>query len=152
MGWNIRSWQRVHWLDEMCFVDGRLRVWRPRNTALLQEHIVCLVDLLMDNSQNEAQLMGTVSDHGTFVLLKSHQGHTSQAFFVDSSWWPRPFMETEKHSISTGTYSVHNCIWWSWCYCLGMLFSDWSQQKQLSSDQCTLCHDLIFHPIWSRAH
>ena len=22
-------------------VDGRLRVWRPRNTALLQEHIVC---------------------------------------------------------------------------------------------------------------
>jgi hypothetical protein len=22
-------------------VDGRLRVWRPRNTAFLQEHIVC---------------------------------------------------------------------------------------------------------------
>jgi hypothetical protein len=42
---------------------------------------------------------------------------------VDSSWWPRPRMETEKHSISTGTYCVHNCIWWSWCYCLGMLFS-----------------------------
>jgi hypothetical protein len=41
MGWNIRSWQRVHWLDEICFVDGRLRVWRPRNTAFLQEHIVC---------------------------------------------------------------------------------------------------------------
>jgi transposase len=41
MGWNIRSWQRVHWLDGICFVDGRLRVWRPRNTAFLQEHIVC---------------------------------------------------------------------------------------------------------------
>ena len=24
--------------------------------------------------------------------------------------------------------------------------------KRLSSDQCTLCHDLIFHPIWSRVH
>jgi hypothetical protein len=25
-------------------------------------------------------------------------------------------------------------------------------KKRLSSDQCTYCHDLIFHPIWSRAH
>jgi hypothetical protein len=33
----------------------------------------------MDDSQNEAQLMGTGFYHGTFVLLKSHQGHTSQA-------------------------------------------------------------------------
>ena len=34
----------------------------------------------MDDSQNEAQLMGAGSDHGTFVLLKSHQGHTSQVY------------------------------------------------------------------------
>ena len=44
MGWNIRSWQRVHWSDESRFllspVDGRVRVWRPRITAFLQEHIV----------------------------------------------------------------------------------------------------------------
>ena len=25
-------------------------------------------------------------------------------------------------------------------------------KKGLSSDQCTLCHDLIFHLIWSRVH
>jgi hypothetical protein len=37
----------------------------------------------MDDSQNEAQLMGTGSDHGTFVLLKSHQGHTSQAYSLE---------------------------------------------------------------------
>ena len=41
---NIRSWQRVHWSDESRFmlnpVDGRIRVWRQRNTAFLQEHIV----------------------------------------------------------------------------------------------------------------
>jgi hypothetical protein len=29
---------------------------------------------------------------------------------------------------------------------------NWIRQKRLSSDQCTLFHDLIFHPIWSRAH
>jgi hypothetical protein len=29
---------------------------------------------------------------------------------------------------------------------------NWLWQKRLSSDQCTLLHDLIFHPIWSRAH
>jgi hypothetical protein len=37
----------------------------------------------MDDSQNEAQLMGTGSDHATFVLLKSHQGHTSQAYSLE---------------------------------------------------------------------
>ena len=44
MGWNNRSWQRVHWLEESRFyvipVDGRVCVWRQRNTAFLQEHIV----------------------------------------------------------------------------------------------------------------
>jgi hypothetical protein len=29
---------------------------------------------------------------------------------------------------------------------------NWIQQRRLSSDQCTLFHDLIFHPIWSHAH
>ena len=42
-----------------------------------------MVDLLMDDSQNEAQLMGVGSGHGTFVLLKSHQGHTRQAYSLD---------------------------------------------------------------------
>lgn len=44
MGWNVRSWQRVHWSDESRFllkpVDGRVRVWRPRNTAFHQNHIL----------------------------------------------------------------------------------------------------------------
>jgi hypothetical protein len=44
MRWNIRSWQIVHWSDESRFmlnpVDGRIHVWRQRNTAFLQEHIV----------------------------------------------------------------------------------------------------------------
>ena len=44
MGWNVRSWQRVHWSDESRFllnpVDGRVRVWGPRNTALQQNHIL----------------------------------------------------------------------------------------------------------------
>jgi hypothetical protein len=39
----------------------------------------------MDDSQNKAQLIGTGSDHGTFVLLKSHQGHTSQAYSLEKS-------------------------------------------------------------------
>jgi hypothetical protein len=43
------------------------------------------VDLLMDDSQNEAQLIGTGSDHGTCVLLKSHQGHTSQAYSLEKT-------------------------------------------------------------------
>jgi len=43
--WNgISGRGRVHWSDESRFlwnpVDGRVHVWRPRNTAFLQEHIV----------------------------------------------------------------------------------------------------------------
>ena len=34
-------------------------------------------------------------------------------------WWPRLRMETEQHSISTGTYCGHNCVWLRWCYFLG---------------------------------
>jgi hypothetical protein len=33
-----------------------------------------------------------------------------KVIFVDSSWWPRQRMETEKHSISTGTCCGHNRI------------------------------------------
>jgi hypothetical protein len=39
----------------------------------------------MDDSQKEAQLMAGGSDHGTFVLLKSHQGHTSQPYSLEKS-------------------------------------------------------------------
>jgi hypothetical protein len=45
-----------------------------------------------------------------------------KSFFVESSWWPRPRMETKNHSIFTGTYCGHSCIWWRWYYCLEMLF------------------------------
>ena len=44
IGWNIRSWQRVHWSDESRFllkpIDGRMRVWRQPNTALNPEHVL----------------------------------------------------------------------------------------------------------------
>jgi hypothetical protein len=48
-------------------------------------HPLEFVDLLMDDHQNEAQLMGAWSDHGTFVLLKSHPGQASQAYSLDKS-------------------------------------------------------------------
>jgi hypothetical protein len=33
-----------------------------------------------------------------------------KVIFVESSWWPRPRMETEKHSISIETYCRHNYL------------------------------------------
>jgi len=42
-GWNIRSWRRVHWSDESRFLvyvtDGRVRVWRHKNTAYAPKNI-----------------------------------------------------------------------------------------------------------------
>jgi hypothetical protein len=42
--WNLRQWRRVHWSDESRFIlhhiDGRMRVWRPKNTAYREQHIL----------------------------------------------------------------------------------------------------------------
>jgi hypothetical protein len=36
-GWNLRTWRKIHWSDENRFLlhvtDGRMRVWRHKNTA-----------------------------------------------------------------------------------------------------------------------
>ena len=36
-GWNLRTWRKIHWSDESRFLlhvtDGRMRVWRHKNTA-----------------------------------------------------------------------------------------------------------------------
>lgn len=42
--WNLANWRKIHWSDESRFlfsmVDGRVRVWRQRNTAYAQNHIL----------------------------------------------------------------------------------------------------------------
>ncbi|KAK7097776.1 hypothetical protein V1264_004707 [Littorina saxatilis] len=42
--WNLRTWRRIHWSDESRFLlhvtDGRLRVWRHRNTAYTPRNII----------------------------------------------------------------------------------------------------------------
>ena len=39
-GWNLRTWRKIHWSDESRFLlhvtDGRMRVWRHKNTAYTQ--------------------------------------------------------------------------------------------------------------------
>ncbi|KAK7096366.1 hypothetical protein V1264_005668 [Littorina saxatilis] len=41
--WNLRTWRRIHWSDESRFLlhvtDGRLRVWRHRNTSYTPRNI-----------------------------------------------------------------------------------------------------------------
>jgi hypothetical protein len=44
LGWTIRTCRRVHWVDESHFLlrptDGRVRVWRQRNTSFQDNHIL----------------------------------------------------------------------------------------------------------------
>ena len=44
LGWTIRTWRLVHWSDESHFLlrptDGRVRVWRQRNTSFQDNHIL----------------------------------------------------------------------------------------------------------------
>jgi transposase len=42
-GWNLRTWHKIHWSDESRFLlhvtDGRMRVWRHKNTAYSRRNI-----------------------------------------------------------------------------------------------------------------
>ena len=42
-GWNLRTWRKIHWSDESRFLlhvtDGRMRVWRHKNTAYSPRNI-----------------------------------------------------------------------------------------------------------------
>ena len=42
-GWNLKTWRKIHWSDESRFLlhvtDGRMRVWRHKNTAYTQRNI-----------------------------------------------------------------------------------------------------------------
>jgi hypothetical protein len=42
-GWNLRTWCNIHWSDESRFLlhvtDGRMRVWRHKNTAYTPRNI-----------------------------------------------------------------------------------------------------------------
>ena len=42
-GWNLRTWRKIHWSDQNRFLfhvtDGRMRVWRHKNTAYTPRNI-----------------------------------------------------------------------------------------------------------------
>ena len=42
-GWNLKTWCKIHWSDESRFQlhvnDGRMRVWRHKNTAYTPRNI-----------------------------------------------------------------------------------------------------------------
>jgi hypothetical protein len=42
-GWNLRTWRKIHWSEESWFLlhvtDGRMRVWRHKNTAYTPRNI-----------------------------------------------------------------------------------------------------------------
>ena len=42
-GWNIWTWRKIHWSDEsrlrLHVTDGRIRVWRHKNTAYTSRNI-----------------------------------------------------------------------------------------------------------------
>jgi hypothetical protein len=42
-GWNLRTWRNIHWSDEGQFLlhvtDGRMRVWKHKNTASTSRNI-----------------------------------------------------------------------------------------------------------------
>jgi hypothetical protein len=99
----------------------------------------------MDDSQNEAQLMGTWSDHGTFVPSRTYK---SSLQFRENH--PQTGKLPPPNAVVSTICSCRNAVFL--CLHIRMRPSTGFSIKRLSSDQCTLCHDLIFIFIWSRVH
>jgi transposase len=42
-GWNLRTWRKIHWSDDSRYLlhipDGRMRIWRHKNTAYTSRNI-----------------------------------------------------------------------------------------------------------------
>ena len=112
--------------------------------VVLHCHPLELVNLIMDDYQIEAHLMGA--------------GSGSRYFCTRTNKSSLQFRENHPQTITPPPPSA---VVPTLCSCGNAVFlghhtrtrsSTRFKKKRLPSDQCTLCHDLILHAICSRAH
>ena len=129
--WNLRSWRRIHWSDESRFMlhpkDGRIRVWRRRNTAYAPRNILpnvpfgggsvmvwgcfshdCKLDLLTirDNLTGARYIQEVLQPH----VVPHFDNHTlaSRPVFMDDNARPHRSMAV---NLFIQQNAVDRCDW-----------------------------------------
>ena len=99
-GWNLRSWRRVHWSDESRFLlhvtDGRMRVWRHRNTAYTPRNIKPTIPY----GGGSVMVWGCIS-HDHKLDLVTIQGRLTGQRYIDEVLDPVVVPHFDNHSLAS---------------------------------------------------
>jgi hypothetical protein len=99
-GWNLRTWRKIHWSDESRFLlhatDGRMRVWRHKNTAYTPRNIQPTVPY----GGGSVMVWGCIS-HDCKLDLVTIQGNLTGDQYIRDFLQPVVVPHFDNHSLAT---------------------------------------------------
>lgn len=99
-GWNLRTWQRIHWSDESRFLlhvtDGRVRVWRLKNTAYTPRNVRPTVPY----GGGSVMIWGCIS-HDCKLDLVTIRGNLTGELYIRNVLEPVVVPHFDNHPLAT---------------------------------------------------
>ena len=99
-GWNLRTWRKIHWSDESRFLlhvaDGRMRVWRHKDTAYTPRNIQPTVP----NGGGSVMVWGCIS-HDCKLELVTIQGNLTRYQYIRDVLQPVVVHHFDNHPLVT---------------------------------------------------
>jgi hypothetical protein len=99
-GWNLRTWRKIHWSDESRFLlhvtDGRMRVWRHKNTAYTPRNIQPTVPY----GGGSVMVWGCIS-HDCKLDLVTIQGNLTGDQYIRDVLQPFVVPHFDNHPLAT---------------------------------------------------
>ena len=99
-GWNLRTWCKIHWSDESRFLlhvtDGRMRVWRRKNTAYTPRNIQPTVPY----GEGSVMVWGCIS-HDCKLDLVTIQGNLTGDQYIRDVLQPVVVPHFDNHPLAT---------------------------------------------------
>jgi hypothetical protein len=101
-GWNLRTWRKIDWSDESRFLlhvtDGRIRVWRHKNTAYTPRNIQPTVSY----GGGSVMVWGCIS-HDCKLGLVTIQGNLTGDQYIRDVLQPVVVPHFNNHPLATRT-------------------------------------------------
>ena len=99
-GWNLRTWRKIHWSDESRFLlhvtDGRMRVWRHKDTAYTPMNIQPTVPY----GGGSVMVWGCIS-HDCKLDLVTIRGNLTGDQYIRDVLQPVVFPHFDNHPLAT---------------------------------------------------
>ena len=99
-GWNLKTWCKIHWSDKSRFLlhvtDGRMRVWRQKNTAYTPRNIQPTVPY----GRGSVMVWGCIS-HDCKLDLVTIQGNLTGDQYIRDVLQPVVVPHFDNHPLAT---------------------------------------------------